>query len=329
MDPVTIDLKNADVLQELADVLVLKHAQGMFGVDRAVVQALRAGGLTVELPQPGEHLLIATNGSLPTAYVLFMGVVPLSEFGYAQIREFSRDALALLAEKMPHARQVAFTLHGADYGLDEREAFKAELAGIVEAIQHNQCPPALKSVHVVEIDKRRADHLKRTLDTVLPNLAVLRPRAATTLQAPAPTASLQSAGAGSEEKPHVFVAMPFAEDMDDVYHYGIQNAVNAAGYLCERADLSTFTGDILDRVRSRIRSASLLVADLSGANPNVYLEVGYAWGVAVPTVLVVRNPEDLKFDVRGQRCLVYKKIQDLEDSLTRELTALKAAPSST
>jgi hypothetical protein len=135
---------------------------------------------------------------------------------------------------------------------------------------------------------------------------------------------LQSAGYSSDEKAHVFVAMPFKEEMDDVYHYGIQQAVKAAGMLCERADLSSFAGDVIEWVRSRIRSAALVVADLTDANPNVYLEVGYAWGVGVPTVLVVRGADHLKFDVRGQRSLVYKRIKDLEELLTKELQQLRS-----
>jgi len=38
--------------------------------------------------------------------------------------------------------------------------------------------------------------------------------------------------------------------------------------------------------------------------------------------LVVKHGDPLKFDVRGQRCLVYKKIKDLEDLLTKELQSL-------
>ncbi len=116
--------------------------------------------------------------------------------------------------------------------------------------------------------------------------------------------------------------MPFAEEMDDVFHYGIQGAVNAAGFLCERADLSSFTGDVMDWVKRRISNATLVVADLSSANPNVYLEVGYAWGCRVPTVLLSGNTSDLKFDVRSQRCIVYKSIESLEDALSRELKCL-------
>jgi hypothetical protein len=32
--------------------------------------------------------------------------------------------------------------------------------------------------------------------------------------------------------------MPFAPEYDDLFHYGIQGAVHAAGFLCERADLA-------------------------------------------------------------------------------------------
>ncbi len=112
--------------------------------------------------------------------------------------------------------------------------------------------------------------------------------------------------------------------MDDIFHYGIQGAVNAAGYLCERADLATFTGDLMDWVKRRIKSARLVIADLSSANPNVYLEIGYAWGCGIPTVLLISDSTDLTFDVRGQRCLVYKSIRALEESLAKELKGFPA-----
>jgi hypothetical protein len=45
--------------------------------------------------------------------------------------------------------------------------------------------------------------------------------------------------------------------------------------------------------------------------------------VSRPTVLLVRDTAaELKFDVKGQRCLVYKSIKHLEEILGRELEAL-------
>jgi hypothetical protein len=90
--------------------------------------------------------------------------------------------------------------------------------------------------------------------------------------------------------------MPFAPEFDDHFHYGIQQAVNAAGYLCERADLATFAGDVITWVKERIDTC-LLAADLSTANPNMYLEVGYAWGKGIPTVLLARDATDLDGNV--------------------------------
>jgi hypothetical protein len=76
----------------------------------------------------------------------------------------------------------------------------------------------------------------------------------------------------------MFFLLAAQPTFDDVFHYGIQGAVKSAGLLCERADLTSFVGDAMEWVKQRIRSATFVVADLTTANPNVYLEVGYAWG---------------------------------------------------
>ena len=256
--------------------------------------------------------------------MLFVGVVDLGSFDYAAIREFARRALTTLAETLPAARHVAFTLHGAGYGLDEAEAFRAELAGIADALLAEDRPPHLQKITIVERDPRRTSRLQELLATIKPS--TFSP-SLTNAHAPMKDVEqLRSAGVDSRAKPHIFVAMPFAEEFDDRFHYGIQRAVNAAGYLCERADLTAFTGDVIAWVKERIGSARLLVADLSTANQNVYLEVGYAWGKEIPTVLLAHDEKDLKFDVKGQRCLFYgNSIQKLEKLLTDELQRLGQA----
>jgi hypothetical protein len=126
-----------------------------------------------------------------------------------------------------------------------------------------------------------------------------------------------------ENKPRVFVAMPFAPEMEDVFYYGIQSPVRQLGYICERVDQEAFTGGILEQVKMRIENAEMVIADLTGANANVYLEVGYAWGKDRPTVLLANKKDELRFDVRGQRCLRYQSIKDLENQLTTELKSLR------
>jgi hypothetical protein len=257
--------------------------------------------------------------------VLFVGVDPLYQFDYPQIRDFSRRVLSTLSSEAPECQHLAVTIHGAGYGLDEIEAFESEVAGFLVAINSGHYPSKLRQITVVEHNASRVRNLQATLARLLPEGSLPVPGAFGQSTLGEKTAErLRSVGYDSSSKPHIFVAMPFSKDLDDVYHYGIQGAVNSAGFLCERADFSTFTGDAMAWVRDRIASAAIVIAELSGANPNVYLEVGYAWGCGRPTILLVRQPTDLKFDVRTQRCLVYERIQDLEKVLQTELGNLAA-----
>jgi hypothetical protein len=180
-------------------------------------------------------------------------------------------------------------VHGPGYGLDEIEAFESQVAGFVDAILSGDRPEQLECVQFVERNKGRATRLKEVLARLLPDGEVAaRPFG----ERHGAAERLRAAGYSSESKGHVFVAMPFADEMQDVYHYGIQNAVNSVGLLCERADLSAFTGDVMQRVMQRIKTATILIADLTGANPNVYLELGFAWGCGKSSVLLARDADD-------------------------------------
>jgi hypothetical protein len=274
-------------------------------------------------PKPKGFRLVDGVSGITARQVLFLGVVPLYSFGYAEIRDFSRRVLSELAGSAPHIQRIAMTLHGAGYGLDENEAFESEVAGLADAIHSLDFPENLTEVIIVEGNRGRARRLNDVLKQLLPSGAI-----STIVQKGLEnnqdnSEKLRTAGFTSASKNHVFVAMPFKDEMDDIYHYGIQGAVRAAGFLCERADIASFTGDVMDWVRKRVRTAALMVADLTEANPNVYLEVGYAWGCEIPTVLLVKDTDHLRFDTQGQRCLLYNKIKDLEDSLTKELKTLK------
>ena len=74
----------------------------------------------------------------------------------------------------------------------------------------------------------------------------------------------------------------------------------------------------------RIVSSHGVIALLNGRNPNVFLEVGYSWANNRPTILILKDGEEMPFDVRGQRCIRYKSIIQLEKALADEIGGLKA-----
>lgn len=312
-----IEVVNADALSFSVDVLVLKHAQVSLGVDATAKERLDLD-LDLRLGM-GSHLIVDAKPALGAQKVVFLGVPPLQEFGYPEIRLFARRAMSLTAQELPGTKDIALTLHGAGYGLDEIACFDAELAGLMDAFEMGTFPSLLERVVVLESDVGRAKRLQHYLEEALPR----NNDSPGTASLPPPGPELGGIAASARaQRDHAFVAMPFADGFADAFHYGIQPSIHASGLLCERIDQEVFTGDVLDRIKRKIRSATLLAADLTGANPNVYLEVGFAWAADVPTVLLRREGSDLKFDVQGERCLSYTSIKDLEEKLTWEIKQL-------
>jgi hypothetical protein len=313
----------ANLVDFPCDILVLKHAQGFYGADAKVASLLKGKGQNRDeiSPLPDDYIFIEPQDKLLAREILFLGVVSLHEFEYEQIREFARRTIEILRQHKPDVKRVAMTVHGVGYGLDEREAFLALLAGLFDAFREGLTADALERITIIEKNPGRAERLQAILAQYLTALSM--PENFDQVDLKAAERSLESVGRESSAKPHIFVAMPFSDAMEDIYFFGIQGTVNAAGYLCERVDMDRFTGDILARIKERIETAALVIADLSGSNPNVYLEVGYAWGKGRPTLLLSQNLEDLTFDVKSQRCICYKTIRELAKKLAADLSAMK------
>jgi hypothetical protein len=254
---VAIAVERGDLLAWPADVLALKYAQASCGVEEVVLEKLLAEGddLSSQLPKLSGFHLTPSQGVVNATAVLFVGVEPLHQFGYKQIRQFSRKVLTALAGEATKSKHVVLTLHGARYGLDETEVFESLITGLVDAVTSGDIPERLECLTIVERNAARASRLTQVLSRLLPN-GYIPPPGTSTLQflGEEATERLRAAGYASVGKPYIFVAMPFAEEMDDVFHYGIQAAFNAAGFLCERADLSSFTGDIMTWVKDRTRT---------------------------------------------------------------------------
>ncbi|OQP56846.1 hypothetical protein A3860_09690 [Niastella vici] len=327
MPGIKISVIDGDAFTTKADTLILKFAQEAHGLDRDVIGKFESMGYPIyeKLPCAWNFFFTGSKEVTNTKSLLFIGTPPLAYLKYKDIRSFGRIALISLAKADPKTKSIILTIHGPGFGLDEFEAFEAQVAGIVESITAGNCPPDLQEITFVERSEGRAERLQRVLKRLLPDGYIPPPKSGGLKDmGNGSSETLRSAGYTSESKKSVFVAMPFDSDFDDCYHYGIYGAVNASGYLCERADLQSFTGDVMEWVKSRIMSADFIIADLTTANPSVYLEVGFAWGQNKRTILVIKkDTKDLRFDTQGQRCLLYTSIKDLETKLKAELVNLK------
>ena len=126
----------------------------------------------------------------------------------------------------------------------------------------------------------------------------------------------------------VFVCMPFAETFVDVYEAGIKPAVEECGFKCVRADEIEHNEGILEVIYDQIKSAHIVVADMTGRNPNVYYEVGYAHALGKDVVLLTQRADELPIDLRGFNHIVYEgRITLLKEKLTQRLKAMLSAGS--
>ena len=113
--------------------------------------------------------------------------------------------------------------------------------------------------------------------------------------------------ARAAEKPRVFVAMPFKKDFDDVFAH-IKSSMNRPARLALPASGRIKKRSPADILRlgedAGIETADVFIAELSEANPNVYLEIGYAWGKGRLTILLAKSSERTALRCPGARTVL-------------------------
>jgi hypothetical protein len=102
------------------------------------------------------------------------------------------------------------------------------------------------------------------------------------------------------------------------------------GYAVDRADKIAEPGRITDQIINAILGADLVIADLSEKNPNAFYELGIRHmmpnGV---TIHMVREDEELPFDIKDYRAIVFSLVhpENLEaarNSLADQITTVEA-----
>lgn len=314
---IDIELVRRDVIEIDADVLLLKFARSFHGADESVFIRLSQAGICTDqtvCPEDGEATWVESQGAISARNVIFLGTPRLGRFRYREIRNFARKAIEEISKKGLEVETLATTVHGAGYGLDIEESFREMIFGFQQGLTSSPIR-TLKKIVVVERDIRRLELLQSCANDrhlVLPAHSPVT----TSLVTTNPTTTIEA------PKKTVFVAMPFSPNFEDVYQFGIYQTVRKCGYVCEKVDESFYSGSIVDRIVTGIESADFVIADLTEERPNVYLEVGFAWGLKKPVLLVAREGQRLHFDLSHHKCIFYPTIVRLAEQLEKAICNL-------
>lgn len=128
-----------------------------------------------------------------------------------------------------------------------------------------------------------------------------------------------------------FTIMPFGGWFDSYYESIYVPGIEAAGLSPRRADDLYRPSTIVSDIWAFTQEATVVLADLSGKNPNVFYELGLAHALAKPAVLVAESMDDVPFDLRALRVIEYDKNEShwgvlLQEKISKALKEVLESP---
>ncbi len=118
----------------------------------------------------------------------------------------------------------------------------------------------------------------------------------------------------------VFCLMPFHKTFNKIYDT-VNQACNKNGYICFRSDTPYNPGKVLQQIVELLLKSQLIIAILDGKNPNVFYEIGIAHSIGKTVILIANSDKinDIPFDLRSDRLLLYSGYNDLNKKLSEVL----------
>ena len=107
----------------------------------------------------------------------------------------------------------------------------------------------------------------------------------------------------------IFIIMAFDKSFDDVYEMikaCAQPIIHGDCY-CKRLDEIEFHGKITDQLLYELKKCDLCVADLTGNNPNVLYEVGFAMALNKRIMFLSQDENTMPFDIKDMKTHFYKR----------------------
>lgn len=104
----------------------------------------------------------------------------------------------------------------------------------------------------------------------------------------------------------VFVIMPFTDPFNSIYQDHIKPIAEKHDLVVKRGDDPFSPRAIMNDVWSAIYASSIVIAECTGRNLNVFYELGMAHALAKPSILLTQNIRDIPFDIQHLRHIQYE-----------------------
>lgn len=120
---------------------------------------------------------------------------------------------------------------------------------------------------------------------------------------------------------------PTRERADNVYRYLIAPVCEDLGYKPVRVDHVNAVDNINETVINYLKTAPMVVADMTDHNPNAFYELGFRQALELPLVPIIKVGERLPFDVITTRTVFYDtdvaKIEESKENLKSKIQSFE------
>lgn len=140
-----------------------------------------------------------------------------------------------------------------------------------------------------------------------------------------------------KQKKRCFVVSEFGRDeptrreRTQMLKHLVRKVLKPMGYDVQRADDIDDLGQITHQIIERLLDDELVVADLTGLNPNVFYELAVRHAARKPVITLMSSGEALPFDVKDVRTVFYDlrdpdRLEEAQEELRQKVLALEAHP---
>jgi len=120
---------------------------------------------------------------------------------------------------------------------------------------------------------------------------------------------------------------PTRERADNVYKYLIAPVCEELGYKPVRVDHVNAVDNINETVINYLKTAPMVIADMTEHNPNAFYELGFRQARDLPLVPIIKVGERLPFDVMTTRTVFYdtdvSKIEESKSNLKAKIQSFE------
>jgi hypothetical protein len=118
---------------------------------------------------------------------------------------------------------------------------------------------------------------------------------------------------------------------DQIFKHIITPVAEECDYDPLRADQISEPGMITSQVIQHIVNDPLVIADLSGRNPNVFYELALRHALRKPLVQIIKSGEEIPFDVAGTRTIPVDRhdldsVETAKEEIAKQIKAIEEKP---